>query len=259
MPVILGHYLTKNGFIIMNILTASVPAWVSISFIGAFSVSFFMIANVAKNAALKAGFGVEKASKIWKTVIAFCFIYIIYVSLMSFTGIFQVNALPPRILIFTAIPLLIFYFAVVFRSKIYWTLLENADLASLIRVHIFRLVGVFFILAYLYGALPKTFALVGGIGDIFAAVTAIFVAKAVENRKTYAPKLALIWNIIGFWDIVSVVFSAFMTTKYALADGTKGVLEMGNFPFCWIAAFAPATIIFLHIGIFKKLKMANTF
>lgn len=239
----------------MNILTASVPAWVSISFIFSFSIVFFMIANTAKTAALKAGFDAQKASNIWKTVLGFCFIYIIYVSLMSFTGIFQVNALPPRILLFTAIPLLIFYFGVVFRSKIYWTLLENAALESLIRLHIFRFVGVFFILAYLYGALPKTFALVGGIGDIFAAVTAIFVANAVENRKTYAPKLALIWNIIGFWDIVNVVVSAIITTKYALEDGTKGVLEMANFPFCWIAAFAPATIVFLHIGIFKKLKM----
>lgn len=239
----------------MNILTASVPAWVSISFIFSFSIVFFMIANTAKTAALKAGFDAQKASNIWKTVLGFCFIYIIYVSLMSFTGIFQVNALPPRILLFTAIPLLIFFFGVVFRSKIYWTLLENAALESLIRLHIFRFVGVFFILAYLYGALPKTFALVGGIGDIFAAVTAIFVANAVENRKTYAPKLALIWNIIGFWDIVNVVVSAIITTKYALEDGTKGVLEMANFPFCWIAAFAPATIVFLHIGIFKKLKM----
>lgn len=241
----------------MNILTASVPAWVSISFIVSFSIVFFIIANVAKSAALKAGFSAEKASNIWKTIIGFCFIYIIYVSLMSFTGIFQVNALPPRILIFTAIPLLIFYFAVVFRSKIYWTLLENADLASLIRIHIFRLVGVFFILAYAYDALPKTFAMIGGIGDIFAAITAIFVAKAVGNRKTYAPKLALVWNIIGFWDIVNVIVSAVITTKYALADGTKGVLEMTYFPFCWIAAFAPATIVFLHIGIFKKLKMVK--
>lgn len=239
----------------MNILTASVPTWVSISFIFSFSIVFFMIANTAKTAALKAGFDAKKASNIWKTVLGFCFIYIIYVSLMSFTGIFQVNALPPRILLFTAIPLLVFYFGVVFRSKIYWTLLENAALESLIRIHIFRFVGVFFILAYLYGALPKTFALVGGIGDIFAAVTAIFVANAVENRRAYAPKLALIWNIIGFWDIVNVVVSAIITTKYALEDGTKGVLEMANFPFCWIAAFAPATIVFLHIGIFKKLKM----
>lgn len=239
----------------MNILTTSVPVWVSISFILAFSVLFFMIANTAKTAALTAGFAPQKASNIWKTIIAFCFIYIIYVSLMSFTGIFQVNTLPPRILLFTAIPLLIFYFGVVFRSEIYWTLLENAQLESLIRIHIFRFVGVFFIIAYVYGALPKTFALVGGIGDIFAAFTAIFVANAIENKKTYAPKLALIWNIIGFWDIVSVIVSAIIATKYAIADGTQGVLEMANFPFCWIAAFAPATIVFLHIGIFKKLKM----
>ncbi len=241
----------------MTFLTTSVPAWVSILFILSFSITFFMIANVAKAAALKAGFEPPKALNMGRIVLVFYFIYIIYVSLMSFTGIFHVNTLPPRILLFTAIPLLIFYLAVVFRSKIYWTLLGNAPLESLIRIHIFRFVGVFFIIAYAYEALPKTFALVGGIGDIFAAVTAIFVANAVENKKTYAPKLALIWNIIGFWDIVNVIVSAIITTKYALEDGTLGVLEMANFPFCWIAAFAPATIVFLHIGIFKKLKMVK--
>jgi hypothetical protein len=241
----------------MTILTTSVPAWISILFILTFSITFFMIARVAQSAALRAGLEPQKVLNMERVILAFCFIYIIYVSLMSFTGIFQVNTLPPRILLFTTVPLFIFYFAVVFRSKIYWTLLKNVRLESLIRIHIFRFVGVFFIISYAYGALPKTFALVGGIGDIFAAFTAIFVANAVENKKIYAPKLALIWNIIGFWDIVNVIVTAIATTKYAIENGTQNLTEMGNFPFCWIAAFAPATIVFLHITIFKKLKMVK--
>jgi hypothetical protein len=239
----------------MNILTSAVPVWVSILFIFTFPISVFLIANAAKEAAIKAELGHEAPLSIYQKIVLFCVVYFIYAGLMSYTGIFQVNALPPRILLFTTIPLLVFYFTVVYRSKIYNTLLGNVRLESLIRVHTFRFVGVFFIISYAYGALPKTFALVGGIGDIFAATTAIFVANAVENRKENAHKLVFIWNIIGLWDIVNVIVSAIITTKYAIENGTQGVIEMTNFPFCWIAAFAPATIVFLHISIFKKLKI----
>jgi hypothetical protein len=237
----------------MNILPTSVPVWVSVAFILTFPIVILLIANVAKTAALNAGLGEPKAAKIRLTIIGFCAFYFIYVAIMSFTGIFQVNTLPPRIFLFTAIPLSIFYFGFVFRQKLYWTLLENAPLESLIRIHIFRLVGVFFLITYSYGALPKTFALVGGIGDIFAAVTAIFVANAVGKRTTYSHKLAFVWNIIGFWDIVNVIISALLTVKYSITDGTQGLIEFGNFPFSWIPAFAPATIVFLHITIFKRL------
>ncbi len=241
----------------MNLLTSSVPTWVSVSFILTFPLFFYLIANVAKQAAQNAGFDVLKTNKIHQSILVFGVIYLIYVSLMSFTGIFTVNALPPRILLFTSIPLLLFYFGFIFRTKTYWTLLENASLQSLIRVHIFRLVGVFFLISWVYGALPQTFAFIGGFGDIFAAVTAIFVANAVEKKKSYSAKLALVWNIIGFWDIVNVIVAAFIFSKIALAEGSKGISEFGAFPFCWIPAAAPATIIFLHISIFKKLKMTT--
>lgn len=36
-------------------------------------------------------------------------------------------------------------------------------------------------------------------------------------------------------------------------SSSQGIEQFGTFPFSWIPAFAPATIIFLHILIFKKL------
>jgi hypothetical protein len=79
----------------------------------------------------------------------------------------------------------------------------------------------------------------------------------VRNYK----RITLVWNIIGFWDIISVLASAVIITKQAIASNTTGILEMTKFPFSLIPAFAPATksksIIFLHICIFKKLKMQD--
>lgn len=240
----------------MDIFTNSVPLWVSILFFISFLVPIFMIVNLVKQGVNRPFFKDNiKVKNMPNLVLIFFAAYYLYVTLMSFTGIFLVNTLPPRVLLFTAIPLLLFYFLFVFRTKTFWNILENVKLSNLIRIHIFRLVGVFFIIGWSYGILPKSFAFIGGIGDIFAAVTAIFVAILVDKKAKNYKKITLIWNIIGFWDIVSVIMSAVYITKQAIETNSQGILEMTKFPFCLIPAFAPATIIFLHICIFKKLKM----
>ncbi len=240
----------------MDIFTNSVPLWVSILLFVCFLIPIFMIVNIVKQGVNQPFFNDNnKVKKLPTIVLIFFATYYLYVTLMSFTGIFQVNTLPPRVLLFTAIPLILFYFLFVFRTKTFWSILENVKLSSLVRIHIFRLVGVFFIIGWSYGILPKSFAFIGGIGDIFAAVTAIFVAILIDKKAKNYRKITLIWNIIGFWDIVSVIISAVYITKQAIESNTQGILEMTKFPFCLIPAFAPATIIFLHICIFKKLKM----
>jgi hypothetical protein len=240
----------------MDIFTNSVPLWVSILFLASFLIPIFMIANVVRQCVSSPTFDASKKEKRLPTLVLIFFAtYYLYVTLMSFTGVFQVNTLPPRVLLFTAIPLLLFYFLFLFRTKTFWKILKNVKLSNLVRIHIFRLVGVFFIIGWYYGILPKSFAFVGGIGDIFAAVTAIFVAVLIDKKAKNYKKITLIWNIIGFWDIVSVIISAVYITKQAIESNTQGILEMTKFPFCLIPAFAPATIIFLHICIFKKLKM----
>lgn len=240
----------------MDIFTNSVPLWISVLFLFSFFIPIFMIANVVRQGIALDNFdNNNKVKMLPRAVLLFFSLYFLYVMLMSFTGIFQINTLPPRILLFTAIPLTLFYFLFVFRTKLFWQILEKVTLSSLVRIHIFRLVGIFFIIGWYYGILPKSFAFIGGIGDIFAALTAIFVARLIDQKANYYKKITLIWNIIGFWDIVSVIVSAVYITKQAIESNTQGILEMTKFPFCLIPAFAPATIIFLHICIFKKLKM----
>lgn len=239
----------------MTIFSNTVPQWISALFVISFIIPIFMIANVIKQGALKANLENDKIKTLPRNIIIFFASYYVYVTIMSFTGIFQVNTLPPKILIFTGIPLTLFYFVFVFRTKLFWKILENVKLSSLVKIHVFRLVGIFFIIGWYYGILPKSFALIGGIGDLFAAGTAIFVARLIEKKSKNYKTITLIWNIIGFWDIVSVITSAIYITKQAIESNSQGILEMTKFPFCLIPAFAPATIIFIHICIFKKLKM----
>jgi hypothetical protein len=237
----------------MNILTTAVPSWVSILFLVAMSISVFMVANLVKNAANQANLGEKKPNSLFKMVILFFGIYLFYTAGMSFTGIWQKNSLPPKILLFTALPLFIFLNLVVANTKIYKTLLSKVSLQALVGVHIFRFIGVFFLITNAYGALPTKFAYIAGFGDILTAFFSIFVIKALDAKKSDAKNLTLAWNIFGIFDILSVLISAILTTKLSIETDSKGIIEMTYFPFCFIAAFAPAVIIFLHISVFRKL------
>lgn len=232
-----------------------VPIWVSISFTLVFPITIYFIASVIKKGAINAQMLDSQANKLFWKVVLFFVMYLTYVSIMAFTGLLSVNSLPPRVLVLTALPLLIFFFGFIFNKPIYWKILDAIPLQSMVRLHTFRFVGVYFLIATYYNALPNHFAILAGLGDMATAFGAIFIAKAVEENKTWSRKATLIWNIFGFWDIVSVIISAILTTRYSIQHPkSQGIIEMAKFPFVWIPAFAPVVIIFMHIAIFKKMK-----
>lgn len=135
--------------------------------------------------------------------------------------------------------------------------MEKIKVEQLVLIHTFRFVGVFFFILYYYNALPKEFAYVGGYGDIITAIFAFPVAFMLKRKTKNAKTLAYVWGVFGLLDIFSVMGTAVILTKQAMEGNNGDVLEFGAFPFSWIPAFAPATIVFLHILIFKKLREYN--
>jgi hypothetical protein len=232
-----------------NIFTSFIPTWVSILFLIVIPIPVFLIAFLAKKGAEK----IQK-NRVFYSILCFYGVYFLYVSLASINGLFEKAALPPTILKLSTLPLFLFLFGVIFNLTIYKTILESLSLQTLIKVHIFRLIGVFFILLAYFESLPKFFAMVAGIGDMVTAITSIFVAKAISKNKNYAVKLAYLWNTFGFIDILFTSVSAFVLTKISMDTGALGVEMLAKFPFCLIPAFAPPTIVFLHMAIYKKLK-----
>jgi hypothetical protein len=232
-----------------------VPTWVSISFTLVFPITIYFIARTIKNGAINAQMPNSQVNKLYGGIILFFSLYLTYVTGLAFTGLLSVNTLPPRVFIYTVLPLLIFFFGYIFNKPIYWKILDGISLQSLVRLHTFRFVGVYFLIATFYDVLPSHFAILAGLGDIATALGAIIIAKAIEENKSWSRKATLVWNIFGFWDIMSVIISAILTTRYSIQHPeSQGIIEMAKFPFVWIPAFAPGVIIFMHIAIFKKLK-----
>lgn len=232
----------------MNVLANyPLPDWIAVAFLAVIFVPSFMLASLAKK-------GLNNSDKAFYSLLAFYAAYFTYVTIACNIGLFNRVFLPPLVLIYCTFPLALFLFTVVINLKIFKQFLDNISLENLVSIHIFRLIGVFFLLLAYHNALPKFFAIIAGSGDIITAVTSVFVVKAIRQKQKNAKTITLIWNTFGLLDIVFTAITAILLTKLSIDNGTMGVDTLAKFPFCFIPAFAPPTIIFLHVAIFKKFS-----
>jgi hypothetical protein len=189
-----------------------------------------------------------------KCVIFFFSCYFFYVFIAGKNGLFHEASLPPKILLFTTFPYALFLFGIVDKLSIVKQIFEKSSISNLVGLHIFRLIGSTFIILAFYDSLPKSFAFIAGFGDVITAITSIFVVNAIKKQKLYAKNLILVWNTFGLIDIITTAVLANVFTKISIDSGIMGVDTLAKFPFSLIPAFAPPTIIFLHVLIYRKLK-----
>jgi len=156
-----------------------------------------MVARLAKKGKIKNGF--------W-LVLGFYVPYLFIVAIASFNDFFDDVMLPPKIVLTTTLPLAIFV-TIIYSTEICKKANTLLNLEDLVKIHIFRLIGSTFIILFLYDLLPPVFALFAGIGDLLTAISSIFVAKVIRNKRNYARKLTFIWNTFGLVDIL--ITSAF--------------------------------------------------
>jgi hypothetical protein len=240
----------------MHISITQVPFWLSILFIISFGIApIYLIRNAITSTYKNSN--TRHKTNITKKIIPFYWTYFAIIAILSLAGLFEKNRLPPRIIVYSAIPLFLFYLFYIQKTNWFKFVFKHIKLEQLIFIHLFRFVGVFFFLAYYYGAVPKVFAYIGGTGDMLTAILVLPVIMALKKGFVFSKQLVWLWNIMGLIDILSVLITATILTKLAVENNESGVQQFGTFPFSWIPAFAPATIIFLHLLIFKKLKEWN--
>ncbi len=231
-------------------ITYNLPEWLTIAFLMVIPIPFILVPLLAKQ-----GAPLAKKNAVFLTVLLGLMAYFAYITIACKMGLFAAVSFPPKVLMYTTFPFAFLLFGVVGNLPIFKEILSNIALPNLVRIHIFRLIGVFFILLALHDTLPKWFAFIAGLGDILAAISSIYVAKMLENKANNAKKWAFIWNTFGTIDILFTAITANVLTKISMTTGAQGVDVLAQFPFCIIPAFAPPTILFLHYAVYKKLKM----
>ncbi|MEL7146246.1 MAG: hypothetical protein AAFO69_07745 [Bacteroidota bacterium] len=232
----------------MNLLTDLVPQWISVAFLLVIPIPVFLIARLAAQYS-----SISSPRSLFWGIVLFYGMYFIYVSYAAINGWFDALTLPPMILQRSTLPLLLFLLLIVFNLPAYRKTLAATPLESLVKIHIFRLIGSFFIILSFHEVLPRAFALIAGIGDVLTALSSIWIARYIRKKGRHARLATVLWNTFGFADILTTAAMAFIITKIQIETGSPGVEALAAFPFCLIPAFAPPTIIFLHLSVYRKL------
>ncbi|MFN8713093.1 MAG: hypothetical protein ACK5Z2_09615 [Bacteroidota bacterium] len=226
---------------------STVPTWLSVLFLIAIPIPVILVALLSRNAAKK-----NKAI-VFAGIVAFFAAYFIYVYMACINKMFEVQSVPPQIVKLTTLPLMIFLVLVVFNLPFWKAINRETKASAFIRIHLFRLIGSFLLILSLLHQLPLVFGLIAGLGDVITALTSIYVARIIEQKKSNSKAIALVWNTFGLLDILATSTMAIVFTKLSIETGSAGVDALGKFPFCLIPAFAPPIIIFLHLSLYRKL------
>jgi hypothetical protein len=126
---------------------------------------------------------------------------------------------------------------------------DGIDLRVLVLMHVTRFVGFYFLQLYARGELPYAFAVPGGYGDIIVAVLALAAVYA-PLPEALRPRVISVWNVIGFVDIMLVVFTAARLGH----DDPSAMRALTYLPLSLLPTFLVPLIIASHIVIFSRLS-----
>lgn len=176
-------------------------------------------------------------------------LWLIYIIVLSASGIMQSLSFPPRFPIFVVLPLLSLYVLFGYRFKEEESL-KKIPLYLPIVLQSFR-IAVEFLLLYTYykGYIPKSATFEGLNFDIVIGLSAPFIAYFFAFNKSRFLVLKL-WNVLGVLTIVFVVFligsSLYFPSVWGLEEATVK-LEFLTLPFIFIPTILAPAGIFLHI------------
>jgi hypothetical protein len=170
-------------------------------------------------------------------------------------GIINEPNRPPLVLLgFIALPIVGFVTAY-FASASFRAFADGLSLMLLVGSHLWRFVGLGFVIAWLMGSLPAGFGIPEGFGDIIAAAGALALLPALR-RGTASRGWLLAWNTWGFVDLVSAI-----TMGVLYSNGPLGLLSAGTvttrlmvtFPVSLIPTFFVPLFLLMHGLTFKRI------
>ena len=175
------------------------------------------------------------------------------------TGAVNAPGQPPlQLAVFVGVPISIGITAYALSSSVRaWAL--GLSLTWLVGLHIWRVVGLGFVLAWLLGELPGSVAIPEGLGDVAAAAGALALLPGLR-RGTASRGWLLAWNTFGLVDLVSAITMGVLYSNSALGVlATGGVTTelMVTFPVSLIPTFLVPLFILMHLLTFAKLARSR--
>ncbi len=170
----------------------------------------------------------------------------------------QPNRPPLILLCFFLIPI-IGFLAAYLMSPALRAFGDRVSLRLLVGSHLWRFVGVGFVIGWLNGDLPAGFGIPEGFGDIVAAAGALALLPALGRGA--APRgWLLAWNIWGMLDLVSAITMGLLYSQSRLgilSTATSNTRLLVTFPVSIIPTFFVPLFILVHALVFKRIATAE--
>ncbi len=125
----------------------------------------------------------------------------------------------------------------------------------LVGIQVYRILGGVFLVYWMHGAIPGTFALPAGIGDVATGMLALPAAIWVASGIPIGRRIGIRWNLFGLADFAIAITMGTLTSPgpaHLLALNHPNTL-IGTFPTVMIPAFAVPFSIFLHVLSLRQL------
>jgi hypothetical protein len=136
-----------------------------------------------------------------------------------------------------------------FRISAARTWVDALDLRGLVLLHLTRFTGVYLLMLYQRGELPRAFAFPGGTTDIIVATMAIPVALAPLDPKT-RQRAIVIWNVVGF---LGILFTTLTAIRINLADPAQ-LRPLTHLPLSLLPFWLTPLLLATHVIIFSRTK-----
>jgi hypothetical protein len=119
--------------------------------------------------------------------------------------------------------------------------------SSLIRLHVWRVEGIVFLILMLLRQMPPLWAIPAGMGDILVGTTALWVARDVDT--VHGRRRAILWNLLGMLDLIVAVALGVMTNPGpAQIFHTTPTSELVTyFPLALVPTFLVPLAFTLHV------------
>jgi hypothetical protein len=196
----------------------------------------------------------QKVKAAGKFAIAAVIVWFIAALVVGVTGTINEPGRPPVVLAsFILVPIIGFITAYLLSPSLR-AFTQNINLTIIVGSHLWRFVGLGFVIGWLRGVLPGGFAILAGFGDIIAAAGALILIPMIR-KKTASRGWLLAWNIFGLLDLLYAVIAGLLYSNSAFGILNKGISTepMVTFPVSMIPSFFVPLFILMHLLTFKRI------
>lgn len=170
---------------------------------------------------------------------------------MGLRGVFSSKpGLPPSSLgLAVLVPVALYSLIYVDRGA-FWNYCLGFNLRLITVLHVWRIIGLDFLLNWSKGRLPAGFAFPAGVGDIIVALTAVPLAYAIAKNKRAAKPWFIAWNVFGLLDLIVAIGSGILHSGSSigiLAGNGPTTVLMSQFPRSLIPTFFVPLFMLLHL------------